>query len=308
MARLRLSQKRIIAAAQLGDAGVTRGRLRWELSKGRWQTVLPSVYAMFDGPLQEQQRLIAALLYGGPAAQLTGAAALGVHGLRNVPKDRFIRVLVPVGRRVRSSGFVRIHRTTRPDPFARPNGVLRLTSPARSVVEAGRLCDDRRRVRAMVAESVQSGLCRPDELVRELGRAARAGTAALRASVREVVDGVRSVAEGEARTLLRRSRVLPEMVWNPALSTPAGAPLPTPDGWVADVDLALEIDSRAYHLSPEDWERTMRHHARLAAAGAVVLHFSPRQVRDDPRGFVETVERAYLARLSEGYRSRIHAS
>ncbi|MET7392234.1 hypothetical protein ABZS66_01870 [Dactylosporangium sp. NPDC005572] len=298
----------IATADQLVKAGITRGRLRWELAAGRWQTVLPLVYATFSGPLQHRQRLLAAQLYGGPEALLTGAAALGVHGFRTAPVDRFVRVLIPHDRRVRSTGFVRVHRTVTPDPFARRDGALRLTSPERSVVEAGRRCEDQRRIRAMVAEAVQGGFCTPADLVREIRHAPRAGSAALRRAVQEVVAGVRSVAEGEARTLLRRSRVLPELLWNPALSTPAGAALPTPDGWVVDADLAVEVDSRSYHLSPEDWERTMRHHARLAEAGAVVLHFSPRQIRDDPRGFVRTVERAYLARLSGGYRSRIHAA
>ncbi|UWZ38626.1 hypothetical protein Drose_10525 [Dactylosporangium roseum] len=174
----RRSQQQIITAAQLRQAGITRGRLRWELETGRWQTVLPSVYAMFSGVLRERQRLIAALLFGGPGAYLTGAAALGVHGFRNVPRDPSIRVLIPHERRIRSSGFVRVHRTTRPDPFARQDGALRLTSPERSVVEAALRCDDPRQVRAMVAESVQAGFCTVNDLVREVGHAPRSGARA----------------------------------------------------------------------------------------------------------------------------------
>src|SRR5262249_18932067 len=160
--------------------------------------------------------------------------------------------------RARSCGFVRVHRTGRPDRRAVTTGPLRLTSPARSVVEAARFCDSATQIRAMVAESVQARFCTPGELVRELDAAPRAGTALLRVAVQEVVGGVRSVAEGVARRQLAASAVLPPVVWNPVLRTPDGIALPTPDGWLPEVDLAVEVDSRAYHLSPDDWERTLR--------------------------------------------------
>ena len=31
-----------------------------------------------------------------------------------------------------------------------------------------------------------------------------------------------------------------------------------PDAWWPDVGVAVEVESREWHLSPEDWERTMR--------------------------------------------------
>ncbi|MER7001893.1 hypothetical protein ABT297_02420 [Dactylosporangium sp. NPDC000555] len=308
MVQIRLSQGGLIAHRQLAGAGVTRGRLRWMLTSGRWQRVLPRVYAMFTGGLDRRQRLLAAQLYGGDDALLTGAAALEVHGFRYVPRDAFVRVLVPRGRRLRPAGFARVHPTARPDRHARPNGVLRPSSAARAVVDAARFCADARRVRAMVAESVQAGHCTPDELVREVADARRGATPARRAAVEEVVAGVRSIAEGQARELLAGSTVLPAVAWNPRLTEPDGTRLPTPDGWIAEADLGVEVDSRAYHFSPDDWERTLRRHARLSEAGAVVLHFTPRQVRDDPRGVLAAVERAYLSRMRSGYRSRIKTS
>lgn len=307
LTHLRLTQKNLIARHQLIAAGITRARLRWKLRSRRWRAVLPNVFAMFTGDLAPRQTLIAALLYGGADAQLTGATALAEHGFRNVPKDRFVRILVPRNRNIRSTGFVLVHRTSRPDPDPRHNGLLRFTSPARSVVEAGRRCPDPRQVRALVAEAVQSGRCTVTDLAHELRAGPRAGTALLRRALDEVIAGVRSIAEGDARALLAASRVLPPVLWNPTLLGPSGERLPTPDGWIPDVDLAIEIDSRSYHLSPEDWERTMHRHARLTEAGALVLHFSPRQVREDPDEFVGSVERAYLTRLDSGHRTRIHA-
>ncbi|MFC4036863.1 hypothetical protein ACFO1B_00375 [Dactylosporangium siamense] len=298
-------QQGLVSRAQVAAAGMTRSCLRWRLHTKRWKVVLPGVFAMFTGDLHREQQLIAALLYGGPDARLTGAVAMTVHGFRSAPDERCVRIVVPCGRRVPSTGFVRVHRTKRPDPFARRVGTFRVASPERSVVEAARAAVDRRRVRAWVAEAVQVGHCTVEDLVRELRAAPRAGTAVLRLAIDEVIAGVRSVAEGDARALLAGSAVLPGLVWNPRLIGPAGVVLPTPDGWVAEADLAVEVDSREYHLSPEGWERTMRRHRQLAEAGALVLHFSPQQIREEPAAFVRSVERAYLTRLAASHRSRI---
>ncbi|MGI5177082.1 hypothetical protein ACQEVZ_12195 [Dactylosporangium sp. CA-152071] len=299
------TQHGLIARSQLTAAGVTRSQLRWRLHTGRWQRVLPNVFAVFSGELDHRQRCIAALLHGGPDALLTGAAALTAHGFRNVPRDPMLQVLVPPTRNTPSVGFVLVQHTHRPDPFTRRIGPLRVTSPERSVAEAARRCGDPRQVRAMVAEAVQDGRCTVEDLVRELAAAPRAGTALLRRAVDEMVAGIRSVAEGDARAHLARSRVLPRSLWNPRLTTPGGGELPTPDGWIAEADLAVEVDSREYHLSPQDWERTMRRHRRLTEAGALVLHFSPRQIRESPAAFVRSVERAYLTRLAAGHQPRI---
>lgn len=203
---------------------------------------------------------------------------------------------------------MRAHTTGRPDRSARPNGSFRPASPARAVIDAARFCTGAGQVRAAVAEAVQSRHCTPDELVRELAAAHRGGSKSLRDAVAEVVDGVRSVAEGEARTLLARSRVLPAMLWNPRLEAPTGEALPTPDGRLADVDVGIEVDSRAFHFSVAGWERTMRRHARLTQFGALILHVSPGPVRADGAAFGRTVEAAYRQRREAGYRSRIRVA
>jgi len=69
-----------------------------------------------------------------------------------------------------------------------------------------------------------------------------------------------------------------------------------PDAWWPDFGVAVEMDSREWHLSPEDWERTMRRHARLTALGILVLHFSPRQIRDEPDQVLATIRAALASR------------
>jgi very-short-patch-repair endonuclease len=71
---------------------------------------------------------------------------------------------------------------------------------------------------------------------------------------------------------------------------------PTPDGYIEEARLALEVDSREFHLTPDDWERTLNHHNRLAAAGILVLHFTPKQIREEPSRVRSQIEDAYRER------------
>ena len=58
--------------------------------------------------------------------------------------------------------------------------------------------------------------------------------------------------------------------------------------------MAAEVDSRAWHFSPADWEQTMARHARMTAQGILVLHFPPGKIRTEPR-LVATEIRSALA-------------
>ena len=86
--------------------------------------------------------------------------------------------------------------------------------------------------------------------------------------------------------------------WNPRLTTPDGVELPTPDGWIADGAIALEVDSREHHSSPDDWRRTLRRHNVLTQQGSIVLHFTPLEIRTQARQVLRSIEQTYLARAS----------
>src|SRR5262249_61294100 len=99
------------------------------------------------------------------------------------------------------------------------------------------------------------------------------GSAAFRSVLAEVADGIRSTAEGDLRDVVRTAR-LPMPLFNPSLSD-GELFLGKPDGWWPDAGVAGEVDSRAWHLSPEDWDRTRRRHHRMAAAGVNWVTISP---------------------------------
>lgn len=145
-------------------------------------------------------------------------------------------------------------------------------------------------VRAIVADAVQRNRCTVPELTAELSRCPVRGSARFRQALAEVADGVRSIAEGDLRALLRRGRV-PAPYFNAKLY--AGETfLAMPDAWWPDAGVAVEVDSREWHLSPADWERTLRRHAEMSAHGIIVLHFTPGQIKREPERVLAAITKA----------------
>jgi very-short-patch-repair endonuclease len=147
----------------------------------------------------------------------------------------------------------------------------------------------------VVAEVVQKRRCPVDLLIAELAAGPRNGSRLFRIALGEVADGVRSVAEADFRTLILKAR-LPKPEFNARLRRADGSLLAVVDAWWAEARVAGEVDSREWHLSPADWERTMRRHNELARCGVQVLHFSPRQIRAEPRAVVAAIAGALAQR------------
>jgi hypothetical protein len=292
------AQEGILTRVQLIAFGVSDMAICRKIKGGHWQRVLPGVYALGTGMISTEQRRIAAALYAGPSAQLTGLAALHWHGFRHAPSTDRIDVLVPHETRCRSTGFVVVKRTTELDHASRTGDLYMVASPARATVDTCRATTDLRTVRAVMAEAVQRRFASLDALDEELRRAGRSRTALARRVLNELLAGVRSSPEAELRAIIMSSRVVPSPLWNPTLTTPHGGRLPTPDGWIPQAGIALEVDSREHHSSDEDWARTLHRHNILVRHGAVVLHFTPREIRDEAHRVRRMIEQTYLGRLA----------
>jgi hypothetical protein len=152
-----------------------------------------------------------------------------------------------------------------------------------------------REVRAVVAAAVQRRTCTVRQLATELNAGQTQGSGALRAALEEVADGVASAAEGDVRTLIKRGG-LPEPMYNPRLYVGAEF-LAQPDLWWRDAGVAGEVDSREWHLSPEQWQRTMARHAAMSAHGIIVLHFPPSRIKSDASRVVAELRSAIEAGL-----------
>lgn len=259
---------------------------------GAWQAVLRGVYVAQTGVPTADQRDMAALLYAGRGSVITGASALLRHGLR-APRPARVDVLVPAVSKRRGSGFVRVQRTARIPELICVSGQLRFALAARAVADAARGLTDLREVRAIVADSVQRGWCTVDELRGELRQGPAAGSAMFRRVLDEVADGIRSAVEAELRDLIKNGG-LPMPMFNTRLYV-GGALLAVADAWWPDAGVAAEADSRDWHLSPEDWEQTLRRHARMSAQGILVLHFTPKQIRTERARVITTIRAALQA-------------
>jgi very-short-patch-repair endonuclease len=291
--RLAASQFGVISRAQALDCGVTDRALHYRIRPGgAWRRILPGIYVTSTGPPGRDQRLMAALLYAGEGSIVTGQAALR-HYKISVPDECQVDVLVPASRRRSSDEFVVVRRTTRMPRRYAAIGPIQFAPPERAVADAAlglaRLSD----VRAIAASAVQRGWCTVPALAAEVDAGPHRDAALLRRALEEIQDGIRSAPEGDLRILLKRAR-LPDPMFNARLYL-GDRLIAVPDAWWPHAGLVVEVDSREWHLSPVDWERTMRRHADLTALGILVLHFSPRQIRTEPDVVIAAIRAALQA-------------
>jgi hypothetical protein len=292
-----LEQYSVVSRAQLLARGISDRLMSARVARGEWQRPAAAVYCLDQAPLSSEQRRIAAALYLGEACQITGPSALHYYGFRYALSTDKVHALVPHEMRRRSTGVIAVMRTEALDPRPRDGGLYRVVSPGRAVVDAARVTSDVRAVRAIFAEAVQAGHADVKALHDELARAKRSRTAIGNRILKEIVDGVRSLPEAELRALVESSSVLPRVLWNPTLVNEDGIQLPTPDGYLADAAIALEVDSREFHLDTAGYQRTMSRGNTLSRYGIIVLHFTPAEIRTSPARVLRTIELTFRERL-----------
>jgi hypothetical protein len=298
-------QQLVVSRAQLLAHGVDDPTMSRRVSRGDWQRPAAAVYVLQPSPLSSEQRRLAAALYLGPDCQITGLSALQWYGFRHAPAADKVHGLVPHRMRRRSTGVIVALRTEEMDDRPRDGGLYQVASPARAVVDAGRVLGDLRSVRAIFTEAVQAGHTDVQGIELELRRARRSRTAIANRVLRELVDGVRSAPEAELRELVRSSQSLPDMRWNPILVNPDGARLPSPDGYLVETGVAIEVDSREHHLSSEDFQRTLDRGNLLGQYGIVVLHFTPTEIRTSPARVLRMIEATHRERAARPIPVRI---
>ncbi|RIQ11043.1 type IV toxin-antitoxin system AbiEi family antitoxin domain-containing protein [Jiangella rhizosphaerae] len=299
---------------------------------GPWRRVLRGVYATFTGPLAPIHQLRAACLHAGDEAVVTGAWACWMTGLSyGPPAGDVVELLVPREVRRSTVDGVEVHRTSRmpaaqlwvdpdgPDgpPFLPPDvvldalapasrpGAIPKAPPARAVVDAVVMAARRfpqwsparretalRNVRALMCEAVQRRAAGLAHLRTEALAARGRGSALVRVALADIEAGCRSAPECELRDLVRRSRILPEPVWNQPLAGVRGI---VPDACWHERRLIVEVDSRSFHGFGDAPERTEQRRARLAMLGWVVLPVSPARLRADPAAVLAQIEAAYVS-------------
>ena len=284
------AQDGLVHRRQLHEHGVSDGELRWANAHS-WQLVLPDVFATFTGRLDPRQRLVAAALFAGPQAALAAAAAARWHGLNGLPRADHLQFLVPSTLAARRSGPVLLRRTDRPDEHVWDRSPLRICSPARAVADAVRDLRSQTEASAVVVEAVQRGIVSLQGLRVELEDGPVRWSRLLRQALRVAETGVWSLPENDLAQVLARSALIPELWSNPELHAADGTRLPTPDGWLDQVGLALQVHSVRWHSMSTDWEGTVLRDGVYAEHAVPVLAFTPRRITTEPDWVVERVER-----------------
>ncbi|MDO5627120.1 MAG: hypothetical protein Q4G43_02255 [Mobilicoccus sp.] len=298
-------QQDLMTRAQALEAGMTASALRWAVSRS-WQIPLPGVIHVHRVDLRLDQRRIAALLWAGPWAALTGATAAHWYGLRQAEEHGVVRVAVPRRCATRQAAWVRTRRTWVPYD-ARRAGAMRVVEPARAVVEAAREATDAAGAEALVIEAIQRQLVTLDQLVSVNDQLGRPGSALASRAIAAAADGAWSLPELHLSRLVASSRHLPEMWCNPEVRTANRERLLTPDGWFDDVGLAVMVHSHRYH-SGSAWAPTVERDGELAAHGVRVLPVAPSSIAREPARVLAHIERAHRTALATGYRPSVVAT
>ena len=229
-------------------------------------------------------------------------SALAVHGVVDQEVTRLC-VTVPGDRRVRTSRWLRVHRTRTPLTVVHARA-LPATTIARSLVDTW---GDAHRARALRG---YDGVARAAVL--RATRERRVSVSAVQAELRlrpqlagrgalvELLDNVTGGSQSELEIFaVRHVLVIPGLP--PARQQYrvdlGDGPVFLDAAW-PEVKLAVELDGAAFHGSQEARERDLRRDAALAALGWIVLRFSYRRLTRDPAACRAQIAAAYRGRLS----------
>jgi hypothetical protein len=296
LAALLVSQDNVITRRQalmfFGESSLHHRLKRY------WRILLPGVYLAATGVPTERQRRRAALLYAGAQALLSDATALSAYGVRYLPDDQTVHVLIPARDRRVSRDGVAIRRSTRL-PQGRLMDGLRYCPPDRAVADfVARIGDDRAAL-AVAADAVQRRIAAVEDIVEELSHVTGRGAGVAGRIGSRLMEGARSVPEADLLSLCRRSKVLPTPLVNSLLELPNGRRI-SPDLLFAEAGLVIEVNGRAFHAATDLFDAMQERHDTMTAAGLIVLHCSPHQLRTEPDRILAQIEQCYLRRLGCG--------
>ena len=157
----------LATVAQMKAVGFTKSMLRHLIAAGR--RPIRGVYSAVPGPFSDDVLLVAAAMWAGPRAVLTGARALQSHGLHVPAAPTLTRFLVPDCLRARTNAQGIITQRTRRPPAVRLLGGVRTASVERALVDAAR--DGELSTSTLEAQTLavlQRGLTTVDRLAAEI--------------------------------------------------------------------------------------------------------------------------------------------
>lgn len=160
--QLASKQLGLIRRAQILAAGIARTTLDTWIDRGVLVAVERGVYRLPGPPLDDQQRLLAAVYRAGEDARVTGWSACALHRLEGFDLDATPWIAVPRQRQVTGVTFV-VQRTTIPVRDRAKVGKLPTVKPVRALIDAATKVDGRA-IRVAIDDGLRRGLFTRDKL------------------------------------------------------------------------------------------------------------------------------------------------
>lgn len=274
--------------------GLTNKRLTTAVRRGMLEQPFRDVFTVV-GQHSALTGDWAALLAAGTTAVLAAWSAARALGMAWPQRPHGpVCVALPPGEHRRLPGVVVLrHGLATRDVLTVPGRPV-TTTPPRTVLDCLRLAPRALRGQ-MLDEALYQRWLSVDDLVDQVHAVhGQHGAPALRALLRGVGSGARSAAERLAQQVLARSGI-EGWSWN--------HPVVLPDGTTAVLDaalpglrIAIEIDGRAYHSGPREFQHDRTRQNALVAAGWIVLRFTWFDLTRRPDYVVAAVRAAVQSR------------
>ena len=287
-------QHGIITTDAAATCGTSADQLGWATHTGALERVHPTIYRVAAAPHTWEQRVLIAVLAAGPGALASHRSAAALWGLdgstRGVPElvtPRHLRSRAQLGRCHESTD---LHLASPVERLAIP-----CTGLVRTLVDLGAVAPPER-VQQAIDDAVRRRLCTWDDLMHTMARHSRRGrrgVGPLRAILEECYGA--SVPDSRFNRLVERLLVdsgLPQPEIEHRVLDASGTE-------VARVDLAyplqlvaLELDSRRFHLSVDAFESDRPRQNRLELLGWTVLRYTWAHYTRTPNRLVGEVAEA----------------
>jgi hypothetical protein len=240
----------VISVRQLLDIGLSRTEIHGLVERGHLHRLHRGVYAVGHRRLAPQARLIAAQLAVGSDSFLSHRTAAGVHGLRALDVRRIVLTVVSCGARSRPG--LMIHRTNNdphPSEVRTLSNGLRVSSVPRMLVESAG-SETQSELERLITQAVRKGLLDFEHMERTLARhAGRRGLPKLKRALQDYRPARESGFEIAFDEFLARHPEIPEPLRNIHIG------LFECDCYWPKQRLAVELDSRTYHIAALDFEK-----------------------------------------------------
>lgn len=278
--------------------GITAHQLRRAVERGELERVHPGVFRIAGAPRSWHQSLLLAVLAGGPSALASHRSAAVLWDLDGTTRGR-PEIVAPRHLRARYEP-VRCHES-KDLQLAMPTERLRIpcTGLERTIVDLGAVTPVDR-VQQAIDDAIRRRLCTWDDLLHTLvmhSRRGRRGVGALRAILEESYG--KTVPDSRFNRLVERLLVasdLPEPTVEQTVLGPEGQFLARVDLAYPQLKIAIELDSRRYHLTTEAFESDRPRQNHLEVLGWIVLRYTWRAYVDAPWRIVADVRAAIATR------------